>query len=51
MFACVLVAQYDTCNVPYMYFGEPLLRKQELPAKCDTINTVLALDGNILCTI
>ena len=28
-----------------------LLRKQELPAKCDTLNTVLALEGNILCTI
>ena len=27
-----------------------LLRKQELPTKCDTLNTVLALDGNILCT-
>ena len=28
-----------------------LLRKYELPAKCDTLNTVLALGGNILCTI
>ena len=48
VFACLLVAQYDTYNVAYMYFGD---RKQELPAKCDTLNTVLALDGNMLCTI
>ena len=51
MFACLLVAQYDTYNVAYTFLATPLLRKQELPAKCDTLNTVLALDGNILCTI
>ena len=51
MFACLLVAQYDMYNVAYMYFATSLLRKQELLAKCDTLNTVLALDGKILCTI
>ena len=51
MFACLLVAQYGTYNVAYMYFVTSLLRKQEIPAKFDTLNAVLALDGNILCTI
>ena len=51
MFACLLVAQYDSYNVADMYLATLLLRKQELPAKCDTLNTVLALDGNILCSI
>ena len=51
MFACLLVAQYDTCNVAYSSFGDIAAKKQELPAKCNTLNTVLALDGNILCTI
>ena len=50
MFACLLVAQYDTYDVAYMYFGHITAKKQELPAKCDTLNTVLGLDGNILCT-
>ena len=47
MFACLLVAQYDTYNVAYMYFGKITAKK----AGIDTLNTVLALDGNILCTI
>ena len=53
MFACLLVAQYDTYNVAKLtcILVTSLLRKQELPAKCETLNTVLALDGNILCTI
>ena len=50
MIACLLVAQYDTYNVAYI-LATSLLRKQELPAKCDTLNAVLALDGNILYTI
>ena len=48
MFACLLVAQYDTYNVAYMHFGDITAKKTE---KCDTLNTVLALDGDILCTI
>ena len=51
MFACLLVAKYDTYNIAYMYLSTSLLRNQELPAKCDILNTVLVLDGNILCTI
>ena len=51
MFAFLLVAQYDTYNVAYMILATSLLRKLKLPAKCDALNTVLALDGNILCTI
>ena len=51
MFACSLAAQYDTYNVAYMYFGDITATKTELPAKCDILNTVLALDSNILCTI
>ena len=51
MFACLLVAQYDTYNVAYTYFGDITAKKTDLPAKCDTLNTVLALNGNILCTI
>ena len=47
MFACLLVAQYDTYNVAYMYFSDITAKKTG--AKCDTLNTVLALDGgNIL---
>ena len=46
MFASLLVAQYDTYNVTYMYLATSLLRKQELPAKCDK-NTFFAFDGNI----
>ena len=51
MFACLLVAQYDTYNVAYTYFGDITAEKQELQAKCGTLNTVLALDDNILCTV
>ena len=51
MFSCLLVAQYDTFNVAYRYFGDIIAKKQEKPAKYDTLNAVLALDGNILCTI
>ena len=41
MFACLLAAQYDTYNVAYMYFGDITAeKKQGLPAKCDTLNTV-----------
>ena len=41
----------NTSHVHWRTLATSLLRKQELPAKCDTLNTVLALDGNILCTI
>ena len=27
MFACLLVAQCDTCNVAYMYFGDIAAKK------------------------
>ena len=29
MFACLLVAQYDTHNVAYMYFGDITAKKTE----------------------
>ena len=51
MLACLLVAQYDTCNVAYTYFGDIAAKKTGIASKCDTLNTVVALDGNVLCTI
>ena len=51
MFACLLIAQYGTYNVAYMYFVDITARKTDLPAKCDKLNIVFALDGNIFGTI
>ena len=33
MFACLLVAQYDTFNVAYMYFGDITAKKTEIASQ------------------
>ena len=50
-FVCLLVANYDIYKKLTYILSTSLLRKRKLQAKSDTLNTVLVLYGNILCTI